>query len=154
MISRPRLALGLGAALLAGLLAAGLAMPRALQAASGDGANQTLPFGEINWDHGYVKVSAVGLPPFNGAGGGAEVARENAVALAQKRLLQVLLELPVRERKLRDVLPGRPETREKLRALVSSAAVGGKSYSDGSVEITLTLATEGPAGLKAFLKGL
>lgn len=118
--------------------------------------NQVLPYGEVNWSKGYVRVSAIGLPPF-GAGNSrppSEVARENAVAMAQKRLLAVVLEQEARGGKVRELVANRPELKEQLRALVTGAAVAGRSYSDGSVEITLTIQTEGPTGLRAFLAGL
>ncbi|MNL74285.1 hypothetical protein D3C87_1999000 [compost metagenome] len=82
------------------------------------------------------------------------MARQNAVSLAQKRLLGVVLEMDAKGRKVRDLVATRPELKDRLRQLVAGAGVAGKSYSDGSVEITLTLAMEGHAGLKAFLGGL
>ncbi|MOA47337.1 hypothetical protein D3C78_1699640 [compost metagenome] len=110
----------------------------------------------MSWDKGYVKVSAIGLPPFGATGSvsAQDVARQNAVSLAQKRLLGVVLEMDAKGRKVRDLVATRPELKDRLRQLVASAGVAGKSYSDGSVEITLTLAMEGNAGLKAFLGGL
>jgi hypothetical protein len=133
-----------------------LAGAAGLGAAIAGGGTQVLPFGEVNWDRGFVKVSAIGLPPFGGVGGqgAAEVARQNAVSLAQKRLLGVVLEMDTRGRKVRDVVAERPELKERLRALVTAAGVAGKSYSDGSVEITLTLGMDGTTGLKTFLGGL
>jgi hypothetical protein len=114
--------------------------------------NQTLPYGELNWDRGYVKVSAVGLPPFGAAG--METARANAVAAAQKRLLGVLLDLDVKGGKLRDRLAGHEDLQEKLRTLVFAAGVSGRNDADGSVEVTLTMPLKGPNGLQAFLDGL
>jgi hypothetical protein len=131
-----------------------LAGAAGLGAAIAGGGTQVLPFGEVNWDRGFVKVSAIGLPPFGGSQGAAEVARQNAVSLAQKRLLGVVLEMDTRGRKVRDVLAERPELKDRLRALVTAAGVAGKSYSDGSVEITLTLGMDGNGGLKSFLGGL
>jgi hypothetical protein len=127
-----------------------------LGAAIAGGGTQVLPFGEVNWDKGYVKVSAIGLPPFGAMDqvSAAEAARQNAVSLAQKRLLGVLLDMDTKGRKVRDVLTQRPELKDRLRGLIAVANVQGKSYSDGSVEITLTLPMEGNAGLKAFLGGL
>ena len=127
-----------------------------LGAAIAGGGTQVLPFGEVNWDRGFVKVSAIGLPPFGTTGSlsAADVARQNAVTLAQKRLLGVVLDMDARGRKVRDVVAERPELKERLRALVTGAGVAGKSYSDGSVEITLTLGMDGGGGLKAFLGGL
>jgi hypothetical protein len=141
-------ALALALGLLAGLAGLG--------AAVAGGGTQVLPFGEVNWDKGFVKVSAIGLPPFGAAGnvGAQDVARQNAVSLAQKRLLGVVMDMDARGRKVRDVVAQRPELKERLRALVANAGVQGKSYGDGSVEITLTLTMDGQAGLKAFLGGL
>ena len=139
-------ALALG--LLAGLAGLGVAI-------AGSGT-QVLPFGEVNWDRGYVKVSAIGLPPFGGTGSVSpqDVARQNAVSLAQKRLLGVVLEMDAKGRKVRDVVAARPELKERLRQLVASAGVAGKSYSDGSVEITLTLTMDGSAGLRSLMGSL
>jgi hypothetical protein len=138
-------------------LAVGLTAALAgLGAAIAGGGTQVLPFGEVNWDRGYVKVSAIGLPPFGASGtmSAQDVARQNAVSLAQKRLLGVVLDMNARGRKVRDVVAERPELKERLRQLVANAGVAGKSYSDGSVEITLTLGMDGGAGLKGFLGGL
>lgn len=112
--------------------------------------NQTLPYGEVNWQRGYVRVSAIGLPPIDGGRG--EAARANAVSAAQKRLLAVMLDMRGRQGKLRDQLGRQPELKERLRALVTSADVKGKAFADGSVEVTLTVATEGPHGLRALLR--
>jgi hypothetical protein len=147
-----RVALILGVAV--GLLAGGV-WGRA--AVAGDGVhkvNQTLPFGEVNWDRGHIKVSAIGLPPFGASSAPAEVARQNAVNLAQKRLLGVILDFQVRDRKVREHLAGRPDLRERLRTVITSANVQGKSYSDGSVEITLTLPTSGSGSLSTLLGAL
>lgn len=148
-----------GLALAAGVALGLFAGVWGLSAIAGDGVhrvNQALPFGEVNWDRGYIKVSAIGLPPFGAAGAltPEEVARQNAVNLAQKRLLGVLLDIQVRDRKVRDHLASRPDLKDRLRQLVTSAAVQGKSYSDGSVEITLTLPTEGAGSLKTVLGAL
>jgi hypothetical protein len=141
-------ALVLALALTAGLVGVGAAI-------AGSGT-QVLPFGEVNWDKGYVKVSAIGLPPFGATGNVTvqDVARQNAVSLAQKRLLGVVLDMDTRGRKVRDVLNERPELKERLRSLIANAGVAGKSYGDGSVEITLTLTMTGQAGLKTFLGSL
>ena len=137
------IALALGLGLVAGLAGMGAAI-------AGSG-KQVLPFGEVNWDKGHIKVSAIGLPPFGGHGSvsAQDVARQNAASLAQKRLLGVVLDLGVRGRKVRDVVAERPELKERLVQLVASAGVAGKSYSDGSVEITLTLPTDQVKGLLA-----
>ena len=137
------IALGLG-------LAAGLATMGAVIAGGG---SQVLPFGEVNWDKGHITVSAIGLPPFgaHGSVSAQDVARQNAVSLAQKRLLGVVLDLDARGRKVREVVAARPELKDRLRRLVASAGVEGKSYSDGSVEITLTLPTD---EVKGFLGGI
>lgn len=142
-----------GVAALAVALTVAVAGLGAAIAASG---TQVLPFGEVNWDRGFVKVSAIGLPPFGASGSlsAQDVARQNAVSLAQKRLLGVVLDMDAKGRKVREWVAGRPELKEKLRQLVESAGVAGKSYSDGSVEITLTLRMEGGSGLKGFLGGL
>lgn len=116
---------------------------------------QPLPFGEVNWDAGLIRVSAIGLPPFGGYGGDPrEAARQSAVSLAQRRLLGVLLDLPTRSGKLRDQLETRPELKERLRGLLGAAAVAGKTFADGSVEITLTLPMEGQRGVAALLREL
>lgn len=138
-------------------VATGLALTLAgLGAVMAGGGTQVLPFGEVNWDRGYVKVSAIGLPPFGTADAlsAAEVARQNAVSLAQKRLLGVVLDMDAHGKKVRDVLGDRPDLKDRLRTLIAAAGVQGKSYSDGSVEITLTLPMEGNSGLKSFLGGL
>lgn len=120
--------------------------------ANGEGV-QALPFGEVNWKQGVIRVSAMGLPSFGGyAGDGREMARQNAVSLAKKRLLGVLLDLPSHRGKLRDQLAARPELKDRLRELVASAGVAGKDYSDGSVEITLTLPMDGAGGVRALLR--
>lgn len=129
-----------------------------LRAIAGDGAprqDQVLPYGEVNWSRGYVKVSAIGLPPFGSSGALTpdEVARQNAVSLAQKRLLGVILDLEVKNRKVRDHLASRADMKERLRRLVTTAQVQGRTYSDGSVEITLTLPVAGAGGLDVFLAG-
>ena len=134
-------ALVLALALTAGLVGVGAAI-------AGNGT-QVLPFGEVNWSRGYVRVSAVGLTL---AGGDQEAARANAVSAAQKRLLGVVLDMRGRQGKLRDQVGRQPELKDRLRAIVTSADVKGKAFADGSVEVTLTVATEGPAGLRALLR--
>jgi hypothetical protein len=119
--------------------------------------NQTLPYGEVNWDRGYVRVSAVGLPPFEASGAprDPEIARANAVSAAQKRLLGVLLELDAPDgQKLRERLAGHAEIKQRLREIVYAASVQGKTYSDGAVEVTLTVPLKGPAGLQTFIDTL
>lgn len=134
--------------ILAAVLAA-VALP-AWAALAADPPNQALPYGEVNWQHGYVRVSAVGLPPIDG--GQVDAARANAVSAAQKRLLGVVLDMRGRQGKLRDQLGRQPELKDRLRALVTSADVKGKAFADGSVEVTLTVSTEGSAGLRALLR--
>ncbi|MFP5500933.1 MAG: hypothetical protein ACLGIN_00500 [Candidatus Sericytochromatia bacterium] len=146
----------IGRAFLAFLALAAVGGLFGLRAIAGDAAprqNQVLPYGEVDWQRGYVKVSAIGLPPFGSSGAltPQEVARQNAVSLAQKRLLGVILDLEVKHRKVRDHLSVRSDMKERLRALVTTAQVQGRSYSDGSVEITLTLPVTGTGGLDAFL---
>ena len=134
--------------LLAAVVAA-VALPT-WAALAADPANQTLPYGEVNWSRGYVRVSAVGLPPIDGGLG--EAARATAVSAAQKRLLGVVLDMKGRQGKLRDQVGREPALKERLRAIVTSADVKGKAFADGSVEVTLTVSTEGSAGLRALLR--
>lgn len=135
--------------LLVAAVVALIAIP-ALAALAADPPNQTLPYGEVNWSRGYVRVSAVGLPPIDGGNG--EAARANAVSAAQKRLLAVVLDLRGRQGRLRDQVAHHPDLKNRLRALVTSADVKGKAFADGSVEVTLTVTTEGAAGLRALLR--
>ena len=134
--------------LLAAAVVAIVALP--LVAAAADPPDQALPYGEVSWSRGWVRVSAVGLPPIDG--GRSEAARANAVSAAQKRLLAVVLDMKGRQGKLRDQVARRPELKERLRTLVTSADVKGKAFADGSVEVTLTVATDGPGGLRALLR--
>lgn len=140
--------MGARAALFFASLLVGLAVAEVARAA--DNPDQVLPYGEVNWGRGVVRISAVGLPPV--AGGDPDAARQNAVSMAQKRLLAVVLDMKGRSGKLRDQIGRRPDLKTRLRDLVTSADVKGKSFADGSVEVTLTVATEGPAGLKALLQ--
>jgi hypothetical protein len=137
-------------------LALGLAalVPLLLMAATRK--NQTLPYGEVNWDRGYVRISAVGLPPFGSDPSvkDPESARANAVSTAQKRLLGVLLDLDVKGGTLRERVAGHPDLKERLRQMVFAAGVTGRNYADGSVEVTLTMPVKGPNGLQGFLDGL
>ncbi len=135
--------------LLIAAVAALIALP-ALAALAADPPNQTLPYGEVNWNRGYVRISAVGLPPIDGGNG--EAARANAVSAAQKRLLAVVLEMRGRQGRLRDQIARHPDLKDRLRALVTSADVKGKAFADGAVEVTLTVNTEGPGGLRALLR--
>ena len=119
------------------------------RAAAAEPQDQVLPYGEVNFSRGFVRVSAVGLPPLNSTD--ADAARQNAVSAAQKRLLAVVLDMRGSRGKLRDQLARHPELKEQLRAIVTSADVKGKAFADGSVEVTLTVPTDGPAGLRALL---
>lgn len=130
--------------------AAVLVLGSAVTARAADHPNQTLPYGEVDWGRGFVRVSAVGLPPM--AGGSSDAARQNAVTMAQKRLLGVILDMDGRGGKLREQIGKRPDLKTRLRHLVTSADLRGKAFTDGSVEVTLTVATDGPAGLKALLR--
>jgi hypothetical protein len=136
--------------LLVVLAIAGLVALPALVARAADHPNQTLPYGEVNWSRGYVRISAMGLPPI--AGGGGDAARQNAVSMAQKRLLATVLDMKGQKGRLRDLVARRPELKERLRTLVTTADVKGKAFADGSVEVTLTVPTEGPGGLRALLR--
>ena len=130
-------------------VAALVALP-ALAALAANPPDQHLPYGEVSWSRGWVRISAIGLPPLDGGHGDA--ARANAVSAAQKRLLAVVLEMRGRQGRLRDQVARRPDLKERLRVLVTSADVKGKAFADGSVEVTLTVATEGPGGLRALLR--
>lgn len=144
-------------ALVVGIASSLLLAGGAAWAAVSKHKNQTLPYGEVNWDRGYVKISAVGLPPFDPAGGKPDpgMARSNAVSTAQKRLLGVVLELDLpKGGKVRDHLAGHDELKSRLRQLVYAATVDGKTYSDGAVEVTLTMPLKGANGLQGFLNGL
>lgn len=126
-----------------------VALPTHLAHAA-DPPDQTLPYGEVSWSRGWVRVSAVGLPPIEG--GQSDAARANAVSAAQKRLLAVVLDMRGRQGRLREQVSRRPDLKERLRTIVTSADVKGKAFADGSVEVTLTVATEGPGGLRALLR--
>lgn len=115
--------------------------------------NQVLPYGEVNWDRGFIRVSAIGLPPIDHQAGAfaRDQARQNAVSAAQRRLLGVILDLNMSDgNKLREHLTRHPALKERLRRIVTSAEIKGKTYSDGSVEVTMTLNTD---GLKDLLEG-
>lgn len=135
---------------LIGALIAGLVIGHASQA-SADPRNQSLPYGEVRWGS-HVRVSAIGLPPFGATGAlsAREVARQNALNLAQRRLLSVVLQLPSSQGTVQDRLKS-PESRDKLRKLIGGARVAGKELADGSAEVTLDLPFEGPGGLRDFI---
>lgn len=116
---------------------------------------QTLPHGEIRWGE-VVRVSAIGLPPFGASGTlkAREVARQNALGLAQKRLLAAIMDLPVGKATVQERTAANPEVRNRLRALIMGAKVTGKELADGSVEVTLEVPFAGSNGLQALLNEL
>lgn len=116
---------------------------------------QTLPYGEIRWGE-VVRVSAIGLPPFGAPGTlkAREVARQNALALAQKRLLSAILGVPVGKSTVQERTTGNTAVRNQLRTLIMGAKVSGKELADGSVEITLEVPFTGTNGLQALLNEL
>ena len=116
---------------------------------------KTLPYGEIRWGEA-VRVSAIGLPPFGAPGTlkAREVARQNALGLAQKRLLATIMEIPVGKSTVQQRTATNPEIRNRLRALIMEAKVTGKELADGSVEITLEVPFAGASGLQALLNEL
>lgn len=116
---------------------------------------QTLPYGEIRWGE-VVRVSAIGLPPFGAPGTlkAREVARQNALALAQKRLLSAILGMPVGKSTVQERTAGNTAVRNQLRTLIMGAKVSGKELADGSVEITLEVPFTGTNGLQALLNEL
>ncbi|MNX83383.1 hypothetical protein D3C86_1151450 [compost metagenome] len=114
-----------------------------------------IPNGEVRLQEGgYVRVTAIGLPPLGVTerSGAREVARQNAMALAQRRLLAAVLDLPVGQGKptVRDRLEAKPKARERLRDLIARARVTGQELADGSAEVTLELPYSGPGGLAEF----
>lgn len=118
-----------------------------------------IPYGELMLgSDGYIRVSAIGLPPFGASdpATAGEVARQNALALAQRRLLSAILALPVAHGKptVRERLLVRPHDRARLRDLIAHAQVSGQELADGSAEVTLELPYEGPGGLAEFLASL
>lgn len=139
--------------MLAGILALGALLGAPAWAASPN--VKTLPHGEIRWGE-VVRVSAIGLPPFGASGAlkAREVARQNAMSLAQKRLLAAILELPVGKSTVQQKTAANPEVRSRLRTLIMEAKVTGKELADGSVEITLEVPFAGPNGLQALLNEL
>lgn len=120
---------------------------------------QAIPYGEVRLgEGGYLKVSAIGLPPFGTADRttAREVARQNAMGLAQRRLLTSILDLPVPGTKqvVRDRLTGKSVSKDRLRALIAKAKVSGQELADGSAEVTLELSYSGAGGLGEFLATL
>jgi hypothetical protein len=116
---------------------------------------QHLPHGEIRWGEA-VRVSAIGLPPFGASGtlNAREVARQNAMGLAQKRLLAAILGVPVGKSTVQERTAARPEVRDRLRSLILGAKVSGKELADGSVEVILEVPFTGTNGLQALLNAL
>jgi len=119
-------------------------------------AAAAIPYGEARLvEGGFVRISAVGLPPFGSAdGAGAkEVARQNALGLAQRRLLAAILDLPLGPNRptVRDRLTAKPQARERLREMIAKAKVSGQELADGSAEVTLEVPYSGPGGLAEFL---
>lgn len=116
---------------------------------------KTLPYGEIRWGE-VVRISAIGLPPFGAPGTlkAREVARQNALGLAQKRLLATIMEMPVGKSTVQQRTAANPEIRNRLRTLIMGAKVTGKELADGSVEITLEVPFAGANGLQALLNEL
>lgn len=116
---------------------------------------QSLPYGEIRWGDA-VRISAIGLPPFGAPGTlkAREVARQNALSLAQKRLLAAIMDLPVGKSTVQERTAANPAVRNRLRSLIQGAKVTGKELADGSVEITLEVPFAGANGLQALLNEL
>jgi hypothetical protein len=116
---------------------------------------QALPYGEIRWGE-VVRVSAIGLPPFGASGAlkAREVARQNALSQAQKRLLAAIMEMPAGKSTVQERSAANPAARNRLRALVMGAKVTGKDLADGSVEVTLEVPFAGSNGLQALLNEL
>lgn len=139
--------------LMLGTLLAGAA--GAFPVAAAPSGVQVLPYGEIRWGE-VVRVSAIGLPPFGASGAlkAREVARQNAMGLAQKRLLAAIMELPAGKSTVQERSAASPAARNRLRALIMGAKVTGKDLADGSVEVTLEVPFGGPNGLQAFLNEL
>lgn len=119
----------------------------------------SIPNGEARLEQGgYVRVSAIGLPPFgaSSAGSAREISRQNAMGLAQRRLLAAILDLPVGNTKqtVRERLEGKPALRERLRTMIARAKVSGQELADGSTEVTLEVPYSGPGGLTEFFAAL
>lgn len=116
---------------------------------------EKLPHGEIRWGE-VVRVSAIGLPPFGASGAlkAREVARQNALSLAQKRLLAAIMGMRAGKSTVQELSAQSPALRNRLRTLIMSAKVTGKELADGSVEITLELPFAGANGLQALLNEL
>ncbi len=127
----------------------------ALPAAAAPSGVQPLPYGEIRGGE-LVRVSAIGLPPFGAPATlkAREVARQNALGLAQKRLLATILGMPVGTSTVQERTAARPEARNHLRTLIMGAKVTGKELADGSVEVTLEVPFAGANGLQALLNEL
>lgn|GEM_PF-2432220 len=119
----------------------------------------TIPYGEYQLGSGgYIRVSAIGLPPFGAAdpATAGDVARSNALGLAQRRLLTAILALPTPHGvpPVRASLAHDASARARLRDLIARARVSGQELADGSAEVTLELPYEGPGGLAEFLASL
>lgn len=106
-------------------------------------------------DRGYLRVAAIGMPPLGGTSS-RDAARQNALDTAQRRLLTVLLDMPIAvgKPKVRERLESKPQGRERLKTLMARARVAGQDLADGSVEITLEVPYAGPGGLAEFLASL
>jgi hypothetical protein len=118
-----------------------------------------IPNGEARLQEGgYVRVTAIGMPPLGSTdrSGARDVARQNAMGLAQRRLLAAVLDLPVGSGKtvVRDRLVVKPMARERLKELIARARVTGQELADGSAEVTLELPYSGPGGLAEFFAAL
>lgn len=140
---------------LAGILVLGTLVVSPLATWAAPSSVQTVPHGEIRWGDA-VKVSAIGLPPFGAAGTlkAREVARQNALVLAQKHLLAAILGVPVGKSTVQDRTTANPDVRNRLRALIMGAKVTGKELADGSVEVTLEVPFAGANGLQALLNDI
>lgn len=138
---------------LAGILILGTLLGAPAWAASP--SVQSLPYGEIRWGEA-VRISAIGLPPFGAPGTlkAREVARQNAMNLAQRRLLAAIMDLPVGKSTVQERTAANPAIRNRLRSLIMEAKVTGKELADGSVEITLEVPFAGANGLQALLNEL
>ena len=140
---------------LAGILVLGTLFVSPLATWAASPSVQSLPYGEIRWGEA-VRVSAIGLPPFGASGTlkAREVARQNALGLAQKRLLAAILGVPVGKTTVQDRTTANPDVRNRLRTLIMGAKVTGKELADGSVEVTLEVPFAGTNGLQALLNEL
>ena len=139
--------------MLAGVLVLGVLLSAPAWAASP--SVKTLPHGEIRWGE-VIRISAIGLPPFGAPGTlkAREVARQNAMSLAQKRLLAAIMDVPVGKSTVQQRTAANPDVRNRLRTLIMEAKVTGKELADGSVEITLEVPFAGANGLQALLNEL